>query len=161
MRKNSWVLWVSSPVLLALASCDVSSLPGVSNKLSDADSKAIGAACRHAGRALEDCFALNPEAKQAGVFEGWRDMNDYMVSNKIETVTPQIVVNKTDATGKGSKSAADGHADSAEAQADKKEDRTEVSRAGDKSADKTAKTGKDTEEKAGPERPWIRKKDQS
>ncbi len=57
----------------------------------EADGKAIGAACRHAGRALEDCFALNRKSERAAIFEGWRDMNDYMRENKIEAVAPQLV----------------------------------------------------------------------
>ena len=58
----------------------------------EADGKAIGGACRHAGRAIEDCYALNKKADKASVFTGWRDMNDYMRENKIEAVTPTLVV---------------------------------------------------------------------
>ncbi len=56
----------------------------------EADGKAIGGACRHAGRAIEDCYALNKKAEKAAVFAGWRDMNDYMRENKIEPVPPQV-----------------------------------------------------------------------
>lgn len=73
-----------------LSSCDLTQIPGLDGKLSVEDSKAIGAACRHAGRALEDCFALNPKGHQSGVFEGWREMNDYMVANQIEVIKPEI-----------------------------------------------------------------------
>jgi hypothetical protein len=55
----------------------------------EADGKAVGGACRHAGRALEDCYALNRKADRASVFAGWREMNDYMRENKIDTVAPQ------------------------------------------------------------------------
>jgi hypothetical protein len=54
------------------------------------EGKAIGGACRHAGRAIEDCYALNKKADKASIFSGWRDMNDYMRENKIEAVAPQI-----------------------------------------------------------------------
>ena len=57
----------------------------------EAEGKAVGGACRHAGRAIEDCYALNKKAEKAAVFAGWRDMNDYMRENKIEPVAPQIV----------------------------------------------------------------------
>ena len=56
----------------------------------EADARAIGGACRHAGRALEDCYALNPEAGKAAVFAGWKEMSDYMRENKIEEVKPVI-----------------------------------------------------------------------
>jgi hypothetical protein len=56
----------------------------------EADGKAVGGACRHAGRALEDCYALNRKADRAAVFAGWREMNDYMRENKIEVVAPQL-----------------------------------------------------------------------
>lgn len=73
-----------------LSSCDLSQIPGLDGKLSLDDSKAVGAACRHSGRALEDCFALNPNTHQSGVFDGWRDMNDYMLANQIDVVKPEI-----------------------------------------------------------------------
>jgi len=56
----------------------------------EADGKAIGGACRHAGRAIEDCFAIYRKADRSAVFAGWRDMNDYMRENKIEPVAPQL-----------------------------------------------------------------------
>ena len=56
----------------------------------EADGKAIGGACRHAGRAIEDCYGLNKKADKAAIFAGWRDMNDYMRENKIEAVAPQL-----------------------------------------------------------------------
>ncbi|MDL2337981.1 MAG: hypothetical protein QFE16_09070 [Pseudomonadota bacterium] len=55
-----------------------------------AEGGAVGGACRHAGRAIEDCYALNKKADKAAVFAGWRDMNDYMRDNKIEPVPPQL-----------------------------------------------------------------------
>ncbi|HEX4844199.1 MAG TPA: hypothetical protein VFV57_11050 [Limnobacter sp.] len=73
-----------------LSSCDLSQIPGLDGKLSIEDSKAVGAACRHSGRALEDCFALNPNTHPSGVFEGWRDMNDYMLANQIDVVKPEV-----------------------------------------------------------------------
>jgi hypothetical protein len=58
----------------------------------EAEGKAIGGACRHAGRAIEDCFALNRRADKAALFAGWREMNDYMRENKIDAVPPQGAV---------------------------------------------------------------------
>ena len=55
-----------------------------------AEGNAIGGACRHAGRAIEDCYSLNRKADKAAIFAGWRDMNDYMRENKIEPVPPQL-----------------------------------------------------------------------
>jgi len=56
----------------------------------EADGKAVGSACRHAGRAIEDCFTLNPSAPRAAVFAGWKDMNDYMAEKEITEVVPQL-----------------------------------------------------------------------
>ena len=55
----------------------------------EAEGKAFGGACRHAGRAIEDCFGLNKRAEKAALFAGWREMNDYMRENKIDEVAPQ------------------------------------------------------------------------
>ena len=90
---------VSSALLLAalsLAGCDMlGGALGIESpeKLAaarEADGKAIGGACRHAGRAIEDCYTLNRKADKASVFTGWRDMNDYMRENKIDAVAPQL-----------------------------------------------------------------------
>jgi hypothetical protein len=52
----------------------------------EAEGKAVGAACRHAGRSIEDCFAQNRRAERAAVFAGWKEMNDYMRENKMESM---------------------------------------------------------------------------
>ena len=67
----------------------------------DAEGKAVGAACRHAGRAIEDCYAMNKKADKAAVFAGWRDMNDYMRENKIEPVPPQLATGGQRQAGRG------------------------------------------------------------
>jgi hypothetical protein len=88
------------PIVLALAltgtvlaaGCDMLGIESAEKIAAgrEADGKAIGSACRHAGRAIEDCFAIYKKADRAAVFAGWRDMNDYMRENKIEPVPPQL-----------------------------------------------------------------------
>lgn len=71
--------------LLALAGCDIPGLgPDPRTLQREAEAKAIGGACRHALRGLEDCYTLNPKAAKAQVFAGWKDMDVYMRENKIE-----------------------------------------------------------------------------
>ena len=83
-----------------LAGCDLLGIEPASVLAArkEADGKAVGAACRHAERALEDCFSLNKREDKAAVFAGWREMNDYMAENKIEPVkpAPTEVAAKTD-----------------------------------------------------------------
>lgn len=50
----------------------------------------MGSACRQGGRALEDCYQINPKASKAAIFTGWREMDAYMRENKIEEVKPQF-----------------------------------------------------------------------
>lgn len=50
----------------------------------EADAKAIGAACRYARRGIEDCYRLNEKASKTSVYQGWREMDEYMRENKIE-----------------------------------------------------------------------------
>lgn len=49
----------------------------------EAEARAIGSACRHAVRSIEDCFSSNPKAGKAAVFAGWKDMDQYMRENEI------------------------------------------------------------------------------
>lgn len=64
--------------------------PAKAAAFKEAEARAVGAACRHAGRAIEDCYTLNGRAQKAAVFSGWKEMNDYMRENKIETVPPEL-----------------------------------------------------------------------
>ena len=91
------VLVAAALAALLLTGCDVLTgalgieSPEKAAAAREAEGKAVGGACRHAGRAIEDCYALNKKADKASVFAGWRDMNDYMRENKIEPVAPQGV----------------------------------------------------------------------
>jgi len=75
-----------------LAGCDALGIdsPEKTAAAREADGKAVGSACRHAGRAIEDCFAIYRKADRAAIFAGWREMNDYMRENRIEPVAPQL-----------------------------------------------------------------------
>lgn len=55
----------------------------------EAEAKAIGSACRHGLRSIEDCYSLNEKASKSAVFAGWKEMDLYMRENKIEGVPPQ------------------------------------------------------------------------
>lgn len=74
------------PVLaLLLAACDIPGLgPDPRIAMREAESKAIGGACRYALRGIEECYQLNPKALKTAVFEGWREMDQYMRENKLE-----------------------------------------------------------------------------
>ena len=75
-----------------LGGCEQLGIPDFtkSSAKAEADGKAIGSACRHAGRAIEDCYTLNKKADRPAVYAGWREMNEYMRENKIEPVIPVI-----------------------------------------------------------------------
>ena len=70
---------------LTLAGCDalgIETAPQVAAK-KDAEAHAIGSACRHAVRSIEDCFRSNPKAVKAAMFTGWKEMDAYMRENEI------------------------------------------------------------------------------
>ena len=115
-------------ILSTLAGCDQLGLEAASVTAArvEADGKAVGAACRHGGRAIEDCFTLNKRVDKAAIYAGWRDMDDYMRENKLEAVVPTLGAS---AGAKKTADADDGPADAAKADAGT-----------DKPADKTAKT---------------------
>ena len=56
----------------------------------EADGKAVGGACRNAGRGLEDCFHLNPDASKSAVFTGWKEMSEYMTKNNLQIQIPTV-----------------------------------------------------------------------
>ena len=79
-------------ILSTLAGCDQLGLEAASVTAArvEADGKAVGAACRHGGRAIEDCFTLNKRVDKAAIYAGWREMDDYMRENKMEAVVPSL-----------------------------------------------------------------------
>ena len=79
--------------LLLLSGCEMLGIESM-EKLAgrrEAEGKAVGSACRHALRAIEDCYTLNPKAVKAAVFGGWREMDEYMRENKLEGIAPTLV----------------------------------------------------------------------
>lgn len=79
-------------ICLPLAACDPSAIMGPDAKAvqKEADSKAIGGACRYGMRSIEDCYTLNPKAVKSHVFTGWKDMDAYMRENKIDGVAASV-----------------------------------------------------------------------
>ncbi|WP_027475701.1 hypothetical protein [Curvibacter gracilis] len=78
-------LLILAPTLLLLAGCDIPGLgPDPKAVQREADAKATGGACRYAQRGIEDCYTLNPKAPKSAVFDGWKEMDQYMRDNKIE-----------------------------------------------------------------------------
>ena len=83
-------LWAT--VVVLLSGCDQLGIE-TPQKLAErqlADAKAVGSACRHALRAIEDCYTLNPKADKAAVFGGWKEMDEYMRENKLDGIPPVV-----------------------------------------------------------------------
>lgn len=78
--------------LFGISGCDQLGLdtPAKAAERKQAEAKAVGSACRHAMRAIEDCYVLNPKADKSSVFAGWREMDEYMRENKLEGVAPVV-----------------------------------------------------------------------
>ena len=79
-------------ITLLTAGCDIADLladPRANQR--EADGRAIGAACRHAMRGIEDCYKLNERAPKTAVYEGWKEMDRYMRENKVEGVASKIL----------------------------------------------------------------------
>ncbi len=76
---------------LLLSACDLLGLgpdPKVAQK--EADAKAIGGACRHGLRSIEDCYTLNKGVNKAAIYAGWLEMDAYMRENKLEGLRAEI-----------------------------------------------------------------------
>ncbi|MFY8017516.1 MAG: hypothetical protein ACOVN9_05335 [Inhella sp.] len=79
-------------LLIMLTACEQLGIPDPAKEAAakEAEGKAVGGACRHAMRAIEDCYTLNPRASKAAVHQGWREMDEYMRENKLEGVAPVV-----------------------------------------------------------------------
>jgi hypothetical protein len=75
--------------ILLLGGCNIPGLDGDQKAAeAQAEAKAIGSACRHALRGIEDCYGQNPDAVKSAVFTGWKEMDEYMRENKLEGIAP-------------------------------------------------------------------------
>jgi hypothetical protein len=101
-----------SIALLALAGCDQVNQklgledPAKKEAITEAEAKAVGSACRHSGRAIEDCYSIYGWLPKAGVYAGWREMDEYMRQNQIETIAPQLPPAEPPGSAKKKKKAA-------------------------------------------------------
>lgn len=117
MSTFSSLRFTSLSLLMSLcfvSGCDRLGLedPAVAAALQAANAKATGSACRHAGRALEDCYSINPKLSRASIFAGWKEMNDYMRENNIKEITPTL--NNYDSSASATKAEASSSAESSE-----------------------------------------------
>lgn len=83
MRHLALPLCLSAASLLA--GCEMLGIESTAQiaERKQAEAHAIGSACRHAIRSVEDCFKTNPKAGKAAVFAGWKEMDQYMRDNQI------------------------------------------------------------------------------
>jgi hypothetical protein len=91
MSRSPKLLLLSLCAVL-LAGCDALGIESgtVVAERKESDGKAIGSACRHALRAIEDCYTLNPKASKSAVYAGWLEMDSYMRENKLEGIVPVV-----------------------------------------------------------------------
>lgn len=84
MRHTALTLCLVAATSL-LAGCEALGIETATqlNAKKEAEGKAIGSACRHAVKSIEDCFGSYPRAGKAAVFAGWRDMDQYMRENAV------------------------------------------------------------------------------
>ena len=95
--------------LLLLSGCEMLGIEST-EKLAgrrEAEGKAVGSACRHALRAIEDCYTLNPKTVKAAVFGGWREMDEYMRENKLDGIAPTLAKGPPKAEGESDAADAD------------------------------------------------------
>ena len=92
MKRSFLAVVLALPLLAALSACEQLGIddPAKVAATKEAEGKAVGSACRHAMRAIEDCYVLNSKAQKAAVYTGWREMDEYMRENKLEGVTPVV-----------------------------------------------------------------------
>ena len=92
---------MNRPIILLVAALFLSACDQIGQKLGledpakkearlEPEAKAVGSACRQSGRAIEDCYSIYSWLPKAGIYAGWREMDEYMRENKLETIAPQL-----------------------------------------------------------------------
>lgn len=81
-------------IALLLGACELPGMgpdPRIAQR--EAEANAVGSACRHGLRSIEDCYSLNEGVSKAAIFAGWKEMDQYMRENKIDGI--RATVNNT------------------------------------------------------------------
>lgn len=98
--------------------------PAAKEARTESEAKAVGSGCRQSGRAIEDCYSIYGWLPKAGIYAGWREMDEYMRENKLETIEPQLPPPEGPGTRKKKKAAQEAAADAeAKAEPEKKSDK--------------------------------------
>lgn len=107
-------------IALPLSACEQLGIetPAQTTARQEAEGKAVGGACRHAGRALEDCYKSSAKISKAAIYSGWRDMDAYMRENKIEVVQTKDAIERAEEKSRD-QGAAEGPAEAAPAEEEK------------------------------------------
>lgn len=132
-------LAVSFAIISTLTGCDQVNQklgledPAKKEARQENEGKAVGSACRHSGRAIEDCYAIYNWLPKAPIYAGWREMDAYMRENKIETIAPQLPPPEPPGTGKKKKKTTEGEDKGADSPVDKTSEKP-----ADKGSDKAA-----------------------
>lgn len=102
------------PLVLALtlSACEQLGIetPAQTTARQEAEGKAVGGACRHAGRALEDCYKSSPKMSKSAIYAGWRDMDTYMRENKIDVVQTREALQQAEERQRSGEAATPGEA---------------------------------------------------
>ncbi|WP_415036002.1 hypothetical protein [Azonexus sp.] len=112
MKRHFTLFALLLPATIFLSGCDqISATLGVETPAQkeargDAEGRAVGSACRHSGRAIEDCYAIYAWLPKASIYAGWREMDEYMRENKLDTIAPQLPPPQAPTTGKKKKKSA-------------------------------------------------------
>ncbi|HWV17152.1 MAG TPA: hypothetical protein VNZ68_01085 [Rhodocyclaceae bacterium] len=93
---------------LTLSACEQLGIetPAQTTARQESEGKAVGGACRHAGRALEDCYKSSPKMSKSAIYAGWRDMDTYMRENKIDIVQTRESMERAEEKRRGAEAEA-------------------------------------------------------
>jgi hypothetical protein len=94
--KSQYCVYAILALCLCLGACDrIGDRLGLEDPArkaarADAEGKAVGGGCRQSGRAIEDCYAVYTWLPMESIYAGWREMDEYMRENGLETVRPKL-----------------------------------------------------------------------
>lgn len=87
-----WLLIVmSTPFLQGCISDYLPESPKQQQERLTQEAVAAGSGCRQVGRSIENCFERYEKLPRAGILSGWREMDDYMRTNKMDSQNKEPV----------------------------------------------------------------------
>jgi ATP-dependent phosphoenolpyruvate carboxykinase len=76
---------------LFISGCDYSTNINKSKEYINKQDAIAFASCKQSGKTIEDCFIIQEDISKSGIFDGWKEMEQYMRENNLKEQSSSLI----------------------------------------------------------------------